>query len=64
MSKAGDWQITVTEPHPVWVELTYLGGAVPRRFRATELRDLEYAVQRAIIEARAKLPDRDKHEMD
>lgn len=64
MSKAGDWEIKVSEPHPAWCELFYQGRSVLRGIHHKELRDLEYAVGRAIFEARGKLPPSYKHEMD
>jgi hypothetical protein len=64
MSRAGDWKIeTMTGGHPVWCEISY-GGSMFCKVRHTQLRDLEYAIKRAILECRDALPDSYKHEMD
>lgn len=63
MSSAGDWEVTVSEPHPVWIGISFEGRELVR-FRHNHLRDLEYAVARAIVEARGKLPEHCKAEMD
>ena len=64
MSKAGEWEIRVSEPHPAWCEIFYRGQRFLHGVHHQDLRDLEYAVARAIKEARDKLPENYKHEMD
>lgn len=63
MSKAGKWEIQVSEPHPAWCKLLYDNQEI-HGIHHKDLRDLEYAVSRAIVEARAKFPESHKHEMD
>lgn len=67
MSSAGKWQIEVGQPHPCWVKITY-GPPHADQFihsiHHKDLRDLEHAVNRAILEARDLLPESHKHEMD
>lgn len=64
MSNAGDWKIdTWKGGYPVWCEISY-GDSKFVKIRHTELRDLEYAVRRAILECRDGLPENYKHEMD
>lgn len=63
MSKAGDWTIRIAEPHPAWCTIQY-GDQLIRGIHHKDLRDLEYAVSRAIKEARDKMPESHKHEMD
>jgi hypothetical protein len=64
MSAAGNWKINPwVGGYPIWCELFYRGERLTQ-VRHTELRDLEYAVKRAINEARSNLPDNYKHEMD
>lgn len=63
MSSAGDWRIEVSEPYPAWSEVFFEGKSLVR-VHHRDLRDLEYAVKRAILETRGKLPESSKHEMD
>ena len=63
MSSAGKWEIETSSPHPVWCRIIY-GDQEIHGIRHTELRDLHYAVGRAIKEARDQLPETYKHEMD
>lgn len=63
MSRVGKWTLDVSTPHPAWVTLVYEDQEITL-IHHQDLRDLEYAVKRAINEARDKLPDSHKHEMD
>jgi hypothetical protein len=64
MSIAGNFKINVWQGgYPVWCVISY-GDKELAQLRHTELRDLEYAVRRAIVEATAALPENYKHEMD
>lgn len=63
MSKAGEWEIEVSQPYPCWCQLKIDGNNV-LRFTHKELRDLEYVVGRAIFEARNLMPDSHKKELD
>lgn len=64
MSAAGKWGIKISHGgHPVWCEIHFAGTEIVR-VHHTELRDLEYAVKRAILECRDELPLSHKHEMD
>lgn len=58
----GEWKIEVTEPYPCWVTI-HRRDVFIRSFRHDELRDLEYAVKRAIYAASEMLGAR-KSEMD
>lgn len=66
MSSAGNWTIEVSEPHPMWCRIVYRGGPDQEvhSIHHKELHDLRYALDRAIKEARDKLPEGYKHEMD
>lgn len=61
MSKAGEFEISVSEPYPCWCSLKY--GEKEIRFSHRELSDLKYAVDKAMQEARLKLPGRQKDEV-
>lgn len=64
VSSAGKWEIKVSQGgHPAWCELR-LNDVTLARVHHEELRDLEYAVSRAIVECRNALPPSHKHEMD
>lgn len=63
MSSAGKFEIEVGPPHPVWCRITY-GEQEIHGIKHTELHDLRYAIERAIVEARAQLPESFKREMD
>lgn len=64
VSSAGPFVIEVaTGGHPVWCRLKY-GQQELHGIHHSELHDLEHAVRRAIVEARAALPASHKHEMD
>jgi len=64
MSSAGKWKIeTMTGGHPIFCEVSF-NGEIIIKVRHPELRDLEYAVKRAIVECRNALPEHYKHEMD
>jgi len=54
MSKAGDFEIQVSDPSPIWCSLSYRGNPLVM-FNAGELDDLQYAVAKAIKEAAEKL---------
>lgn len=62
MSRAGNFQIVVGDPYPVWCELRHNGETVAR-FTHKELSDLHYAAEKAMREARVKLTDQDKEEV-
>jgi hypothetical protein len=62
MSLAGKFQVDVSDPYPVWCVLKYRGEAVAR-FSHKELSDLRYAVEKAMLEARAQLPKVDQWEV-
>jgi hypothetical protein len=59
----GKWNIEVSGPYPCWCRITYDDQEI-HSVRHTELRDLEYALQRAIKECRDRLPPNDKSEID
>jgi hypothetical protein len=64
MSSAGKWKITHwKDGHPVWCQISYDGKEI-RGIDHRDLRDLQYAVERAIKECRDELPENYKHEMD
>jgi hypothetical protein len=63
MSSAGKWEIIVsTGGYPAWCELRH-DGEVLARIHHNQLRDLEYAVSKAMREARDALrqPSGDPH---
>lgn len=62
MPNAGNFQVTVSDPHPCWVSVSYRGKEV-MRFSHSEIADLGYALERARQEAIRKLPDRYKSEV-
>jgi hypothetical protein len=71
--KANNFEVTVAEGgYPVWIEIfygereSYAERDRNRLYgiRHTELPDLKFAIDRAIVAARAELPDRYKAEMD
>lgn len=63
MSVAGNFKIDVWKGgHPVWCEVKYLGEVICK-LHHSELRDLEYAVTKAMREAREELPDKYKDEV-
>jgi hypothetical protein len=51
---AGKWEIDLSPPWPIWVQLKYKGEDVGPRFSAIELGDLQYTIQRARAVARTK----------
>jgi len=59
----GGFEIEVGEPYPAWVKVSYRDQVI-RNIHHSELRDLEYAIGRAIKAARAKLPEPFRSEMD
>lgn len=59
----GKWEVEVALPYPCWVRITFNGQEI-HGIRHTELRDLEYALKRAMTEVREKLPNGFKHEID
>lgn len=64
MSSAGKWKLTHWEGgHPIWCQLSYRDKEITT-IHHKDLRDLEYAVARAIKECRDELPESHKHEMD
>lgn len=66
--KVDRFTIEISDPYPVWVRIARSdsggGSSVIGSFDHRELRDLEYAVGRAIHAARAELPEKFKVEMD
>lgn len=65
MSSAGKWKLTHWKGgHPVWCQLHYDGREVLHGIHHNELRDLKYAIERAIKECTDALPESFKHEMD
>lgn len=63
MSNAGNFTIRVCRGgHPVWCEIQYNGEDLCK-IHHSELRDLQYAVTKAMQEAKAELPDRYKDEV-
>lgn len=54
MSKAGEFEILVSNPHPCWISVSYRGKEV-MRFRHDEIADLDFALQRARSDASRKL---------
>lgn len=67
--KVNKFEIHVGEGYPVWITLRASPGEAGiagelRHIKHTDLRDLEYAVQRAIVEARRALRGTDKAEVD
>lgn len=62
MSSAGNFEITVSHPYPVWCDLVRNGVSIAR-FSHKELSDLHYAVEKAMQEARIILPKEDRHEV-
>lgn len=60
---AGDFMINIWEGgYPVWCELKQ-GGQLLCKLRHSDLRDLEYTVNRAMKAAKSELPDRYKDEV-
>lgn len=68
MSSAGKWTIEVTQSYPVWCLIRYHDPGREAReinlIRHNDLRDLAYAIERAIKQARDNLSEPYKHEMD
>lgn len=65
MASAGKWSLTHWDGgHPVWCQLYYDGAEILGGINHRELRDLHYAIGRAILECRDALPATHKHEMD
>lgn len=62
MSSAGKFELNLSEPYPVWVTLKIDGEEVAR-LTHHDLRDLEYAANKAMREAKMKLPHGDRHEV-
>lgn len=63
MSKAGNFEIEVWRGgYPVWCVVSHHGV---ERFRIshTELRDLQYTVEKAMREARLELSEKDREEV-
>jgi len=54
---------TFTDGYPRWTSITHDGKEIAR-VHHSELRDINYVVDRIRIAIRASLPDRDKHEVD
>ena len=50
----GNWHFEVAEPSPAWVTIIYEGQEI-RLINHRDLRDLEYAVQKAMRLAKEKL---------
>lgn len=66
--RVNNFEIEIAEGgHPVWIKVSRTTGGMPLHlgtFDHRQLRDLQYAVERAIVAARASLPDSRKSEMD
>lgn len=57
MPKAGNFEITVYDPYPCWVDINYKGKltfTIPH----SELSDLLYVLEKAMKEAWLKLKDK------
>lgn len=54
MANAGKFDIEVRSPYPCWIVINY-GGTELASIHHSELSDLEYAVKKAMQEARLKL---------
>jgi hypothetical protein len=61
VSKAGEFEIRVSGPYPAWCEIRYNGERLAS-IHHKELRDLRYAVDKAMREAKLKL-GKDKGEV-
>jgi hypothetical protein len=57
------WEVEVSLPYPCWVRILYEGQEI-RGIHHKDLRDLEYALGKAMKEVRDKLPEGDKTEID
>lgn len=65
MSQAGKWALKHwTGGHPVWCQLEYEGQEIAHGIHHRDLRDLQYVIERAILEVRNELPPNYKHEID
>lgn len=62
MPNAGKFRIEVREPYPCWCEIWY-DGALLKTIPHTEIRDLEFVVDRAKAEAARKLGTNEKDEI-
>ena len=58
----GKWTIEVSEPYPCWSRISYLGQEI-RTIHHKDLRDLEYALLRALVDIHYKLSPSDRHEV-
>jgi hypothetical protein len=54
MARGGEFEIEVRGPYPCWCELKHKGERLAS-FTHSELSDLEYAIKKAMQEARLKL---------
>ena len=64
MSKAGEFIIDVSSGgYPVWCRISYLGEQIVS-ISHTELSDLEYAVKKAMYQAKMQLQPSDRWEVD
>lgn len=52
--RVGSFEVEVSGPHPCWVSIRYEGTQLPP-IHHRELKDLAYALERAIADARRKL---------
>ena len=59
---AGKFDVTISDPHPCWVTLSYDGKEVAR-FHHNEIMDIAFVIERARRTAIQKLPDNYKHEV-
>lgn len=60
----GDWKIKISEGASMWVRISYLGESpLDNASTHKDLRDLEYAVQKAMRYCRNKLPERFRDEV-
>jgi hypothetical protein len=62
MSSAGKFTVEVSAPYPCWVRIKYDGQEI-HGIRHTELRDLQFSIDRAMAEARSRL-GADAHELE
>ena len=58
MSRAGDFEVYVSNPYPVSIDIKYNDQTISG-VRHDELSDLKYAVDKAMQEARLKLKGRE-----
>ena len=54
MIKAGEFEISVSDPYPCWIRIDFQGQPICR-LNHTQISDLQYAVNKAVNKARLKL---------